>query len=230
MFDPRGAEAYSTVRRVPRGENTLLGAVHRRPQQKAGEICGQGARRAAGAQRALAGAFLFLAVGIGGCAHGGGPRAASVANAIEADLAQCHLERESHISLGGISMFAVKTLVKLAGDPDTAQFLGDVKRVEQATYRVIDSETCPDLTQRGRFESELGRAGWQLMVTEKDDCAASWVFSRARNDGSISGLYVVTLDRYELEVVRLEGRIDEILAEAIKEEPERAADMVSAGS
>jgi len=40
VFDPRGAESYSTVRRVPRGEKTPLGAVHRRPQQEAGEICG----------------------------------------------------------------------------------------------------------------------------------------------------------------------------------------------
>ena len=38
--DPRGAEAYPEVRRAPRGEETPLGAVHRRPQQTAGEKCG----------------------------------------------------------------------------------------------------------------------------------------------------------------------------------------------
>ena len=40
VFDPRGAERVLTVRRAPRGEKTPLGAMHRRPQQKAGEICG----------------------------------------------------------------------------------------------------------------------------------------------------------------------------------------------
>ncbi len=40
VFDPRGAERVLAVRRAPRGEKTPLGAVHRRPQQKAGEICG----------------------------------------------------------------------------------------------------------------------------------------------------------------------------------------------
>ena len=40
VLDPRGAEAYLEVRRAPRGEKTNLGAVHRRPQQEAGEICG----------------------------------------------------------------------------------------------------------------------------------------------------------------------------------------------
>ena len=40
VFDPRGAEAYLTVRRAPRGEKTSLGGVHRRPQQETGENCG----------------------------------------------------------------------------------------------------------------------------------------------------------------------------------------------
>ena len=40
VFDLRGAESYSTVRRAPRSEKTPVGAVHRRPQQKAGEKCG----------------------------------------------------------------------------------------------------------------------------------------------------------------------------------------------
>jgi hypothetical protein len=182
------------------------------------------------AQSALAGALLVSLVLIGGCAHGGGPRAAYIADVIEADLTHCHLDRESRIALGGISMFAVKALVELAGDSDEAQILADVKRVEQATYRVVDSESCPDLTQRAGFETELAQAGWQLVVTERDDREASWVFVREHEDGSVSGLYVVTLDPYELEVVRLEGRIDKILAEAIKEEPEKASEMVSAGS
>jgi len=39
-LEPRGAESYLTVRRAPRGEKAPLGAVHRWPQQKAGEKCG----------------------------------------------------------------------------------------------------------------------------------------------------------------------------------------------
>ena len=40
VCDLRGADSYSTVRGAPRGEKTPLGALHRRPQQKVGEICG----------------------------------------------------------------------------------------------------------------------------------------------------------------------------------------------
>jgi hypothetical protein len=41
----RGAESYLTVRRAHRSEKTPLGVVHRRPQQKAGEMCGPGRDR-----------------------------------------------------------------------------------------------------------------------------------------------------------------------------------------
>ncbi len=40
VYDPRGADSYLTVRGAPRGEKTPLSAVHRRPQQKTGEIGG----------------------------------------------------------------------------------------------------------------------------------------------------------------------------------------------
>jgi hypothetical protein len=40
VFDLRGAESYLTVRRAPRSEKPPLGAVHRWPQQEAGEKCG----------------------------------------------------------------------------------------------------------------------------------------------------------------------------------------------
>ena len=42
VFDLRGAERVLAVRRAPRCEKTPLGATYRRPQQKAGEICGLG--------------------------------------------------------------------------------------------------------------------------------------------------------------------------------------------
>ena len=42
FFDPRGAERVLAVRRAPRGEKRPLGAMHRRSQQEAGEICGLG--------------------------------------------------------------------------------------------------------------------------------------------------------------------------------------------
>ncbi len=44
VFDLKDAESYSCVCRASRWEKPQLGAVHRRPQKKIGEICGLEAR------------------------------------------------------------------------------------------------------------------------------------------------------------------------------------------
>ncbi len=57
------------------------------------------------------------------------------------------------------------------------------------------------------------------MVRSREDKDNTWVFTRHRDDGSIRGLLVVELDESELTIVGVEGRIDEILANAIADEP-----------
>ena len=227
----------------------ISGAAHslRRPQVAQGpiflegETCGEMvviknlgtpdllkafARRAVTPQTLIVGASLFTFALVGGCAHGGSPRAATVATSIQMEQPQCTLERESHIALSGIPLSATKALVKLANEDEAAQILAGLKRVELATYLVSGGEQCRGLTGLGTAEDELARQGWSVVVREQDAGEATWVFMRENESGSIDGLYVVTFDQRELEIVRLEGRIDEILAAAIAETPSRAADIV----
>ena len=57
------------------------------------------------------------------------------------------------------------------------------------------------------------------MLRERDDDDNTWVFLRQRQDGSTRGILVIELDDSELSIVGVEGRIDDILAEAIANEP-----------
>ena len=61
---------------------------------------------------------------------------------------------------------------------------------------------------------------WMLLVRDVDDEDNTWVFLRQRKDGSIRGLLVIDLDPSELSIVGVEGRIDDILAEAIANKPD----------
>jgi hypothetical protein len=185
-------------------------------------------RRVVRFQGLIVGVSLFTLVFAGGCAHSGSPRAATVANSIQMEQPQCSLERESHLALSGLSLSATKALVKLADEDEAAQILDGLKRVELATYLVAGGDQCRDLTDLGTVEAELFQQGWTLVVREQDAGEATWVFMSENESGTIDGLYVVTFDRRELEIVRLEGRIDEILAEAIAETPARAAEIVKA--
>lgn len=178
--------------------------------------------------RPTLGVLLCMLAAAAGCAHGGGPRTAEVARSIEVALPQCELQRESHFSLSGLKLSAVKVLVDLADDTEGAEILADLKRVEVATYQVPAAERCRDLQGLGMIEAELIEHGWALAVREQGVGSAAWVFMRGERDGQTEGLYVVTFDQRELEIVRLEGRIDEFLTEAIAETPSKASEMVSA--
>jgi hypothetical protein len=87
VFDPRGAESYFTVRRAPRGEKTPLGAVHRWPQQKAGEKCGLRPSghpdewRKENAARGPESARSNIGRGVRPCSHAARRRAAGVQRA-----------------------------------------------------------------------------------------------------------------------------------------------------
>jgi hypothetical protein len=64
------------------------------------------------------------------------------------------------------------------------------------------------------------------MVVERSGAGGSWVFARGDAEGELAGLYVIDLDGGALELVRLEGRIDRLLADAIRVDPGSAAHLV----
>jgi hypothetical protein len=171
---------------------------------------------------------LSVLVLAGACAHGGSPPTASVAESVVAHQPLCDLERQEHLSLGGLKLSAVKALIKLADEDEAAKILAGIKRVEMATYAVSGPEPCMDPSSLGPIETALHQQGWSLTVREQDEGDSTWVFMREDDNGSIDGLYVITFDRREMEIVRLEGRIDEMLAEAIAETPSKAGEIVSA--
>ena len=61
--------------------------------------------------------------------------------------------------------------------------------------------------------------GWSKIVRSREEDDNLWVFARYRDDGGISGIFVVELDNHELNFIGVAGRLDEILANAIAEEP-----------
>ena len=173
--------------------------------------------------------LLWLAVALTGCTVSGAPESASVLEAIEIENPECRLERESRIALGGLKMSMVKALVRMAGESEGAEILSNIRRVEVVTYRVASPGMCPRPASLGTFAQEMTDQGWRLAMTARGQSDASWVFTRgddARDE--IDGLYVIEIDDDELEVVRLEGRIDRLLAEALADDPRQISRILEA--
>jgi hypothetical protein len=149
------------------------------------------------------------------------PTAEQVRLEIEHQIPGAEFERESHIHLGRISMGAVKQLMRftLPRDSSERKIIASLKRVDVATYRVVSLPEDPGDSQVSVLERRLQQEGWTVAVKERELDERTWVIYREDEKGSIRSMCVVSLDSYELEVVSIDGRLDEMLAEAIADDP-----------
>jgi len=179
-------------------------------------------------RRALAAVLFAACAAAGGCASSTAPRTAAVAASLEAANPGCGLSREEGLSLSRLELSALRVLLRLAGEEEgeAAGILGNLERVEVASYRLDGGAACAVEPSIGAVGAELARAGWRPMVVERGDMGGSWVFALGDAEGELAGLYVIDLDGGALELVRLEGRIDRLLAEAVRDDPATAARLV----
>jgi hypothetical protein len=162
------------------------------------------------------------------CASSAGPSAATVAASVEASAPGCRVARESRISLGWLKLAAIRTLMGLAeeDDDEAMEMLRNISRVEVATYRIATPALCAGSAAFGEVDRHLTTDGWWPMVRERGGPESAMVFAHGDCSSDLDGLYVVSFDGDELEVVRLEGRIERLMAEAISEEPGSASRLV----
>ncbi len=173
--------------------------------------------------RTLAVLVLPVALLTAGCRDT--PSAAELKFEIERQIPGAHLERESHIHLGRVAMSLAKKIVRWANveDEEGVRMMRHIRKVCVATYRV-HSLPAEELDTR-RLEQRLAKRGWEAMVKERDGNERTWVFTRAEEDDAISNLYVVALDRSELTVVDLAGRIDRVMADAFADNPDELVEL-----
>lgn len=171
-------------------------------------------------------AFMVAA----GCASA--PTSSEVAQSFETVSSACEVERESQLVLGRTRLALVRTLLDLAGedvDEEARAVLQNLRRVEISSY-TLGSECA---AQAGTVDpvSTFLTDGWTPMVTERgDETDRTWVMVRANGAGPTNGLLVISTDGRELEVVRVDGHIDDLITDAIAAEPAMAAGIFSIDS
>lgn len=147
------------------------------------------------------------------------PSAQSICDQIESEIPGARFERESHIRLGRLALTFVKPIVRwtLDEDDEARAIIRSIKRVDIATYRVIELPETVGVAVMRRLEARMTDGGWRKIVRTREEDEDLWVFARHRDDGGISGIFVIELDSHELNFIGVAGRFDEILA--IAEEP-----------
>jgi len=170
----------------------------------------------------------------------------SVSQAVRAELPGVELDREVHLRLGPISLGLIRGIAGLAGDDlddEDARMLAALRRVEIDVYEIRDrdagelepeavlaAEGSPQLIappRLARLEQQLLDQGWSPVVTIREDGELSMIMTQEDRHGQIRGMFIVSYDGDELAVVRLEGRLDRLLAEAIAADPDAFIDIIA---
>ena len=169
--------------------------------------------------------FRSLSSLFAGCA--GTPSVDRVGWEIQRRFPEARFEREEHFHLGRVKMGLLRGLVRMVpGKVEGQEFLSRIHGVEVATYRVRSMPDLDRLASDTRFEKRLAENGWTPMVRTREENERSWVFVRIDPAGALRNLFVVSLDESELSLVRVDGRIDQALAEAIAAHPKKAVETV----
>lgn len=164
---------------------------------------------------------LFLSLSSLGCA--GSPSVNTVGWEIQRRFPEARFEREEHFHLGRVKMGLLRGLVRMVpGKVEGQQFLSRIHGVEVATYRVHSMPDLDRLASDTRFERQLAQSGWTPMIRTREEGSSAWIFVRTDPAGALRNLFVVSLDESELSLVRVDGRIDQALAEAIAAQPKKA--------
>jgi hypothetical protein len=125
-------------------------------------------------------------------------------------------KKEFSLSLGGVSWGIIKSIAKAAekDDPDMA-YIDDLSRIELVVYKArgLSKE---DARPIGEIMRDRLDDNWDLMVKTAEDDDLAWVHYR-EDDGHIRELQIVAYDGEEFVIVRLSGRLDEMMEMAVED-------------
>ncbi|MEM7052577.1 MAG: DUF4252 domain-containing protein [Acidobacteriota bacterium] len=132
-----------------------------------------------------------------------------------------HYERVQHLRLGPVTMALVRGVLALAEDEGEASGLGHIRRIDVSSYRVAEGGG----SATPAFERRLASHGWNLVARSRDGDDDAWVYLRADERGRPRQLFVIARAGDELDVVRLEGRFDRLLAEQMAQDPDLVLEL-----
>ena len=167
-------------------------------------------------------ALLSLASLLAGC--GGSPTVSEVRWELQRRFPEARFEPEEHVHLGRFTMGLLHGVVRLAASHDEdgreeAEVFRQIHAVDVASYKVHNLPSLDGLAADPRFDRELRKHGWSQLVRTHEANESTWVYVRGTGDGVLNNLFVVSLEKDELTLVRVDGRLDKMIAMAMAEHP-----------
>lgn len=100
-------------------------------------------------------------------------------------------------------------------DDEAKEYLRDIHNVQVGVYKLRNVKKSR-ISIPKRIAKRLERKGYEPMVKVKERNEATWVMTKMKGN-KLRSLYVIALDREELVLVEVEGRLGKIVEKAIQE-------------
>jgi hypothetical protein len=159
------------------------------------------------------------------------PELSRIQREIERQAHGAEFEKEVTLNLGplslGLARFATRFIpnsyVPEAGEAN--QYLQEVRRVQMALYRTVALPPLENIRMPEHLKQMMHEQGWHLAVKTQKPDELTWVLTREK-DGIIRDIYVVLLDSEQLALIRVEGRMDQLLAKAMENRADELPQML----
>lgn len=157
--------------------------------------------------------LLLVALAAPGCFQSA--ELSGIRRDLESQLPGASFEKDVELSLGPITLALARVVTSFIPDTREARsWLKGVSRVQIGVYDAHVASTT-ELHIPERLQSLIDD-GWETAVRVRDDNQAVWVLYRADGD-KIKELFVMVLNHDELVLVRAKGKLERLVAAALKE-------------
>ena len=159
------------------------------------------------------------------------PELGQIQRELQSQLPGSEFENEVRLSLGPLSLglarfvtrFIPENYVPEAGEAH--EYLEEVRRVQVAMYRTRTLPPLDTVRMPARLKQIMLEQNWQVTVKRQKADELAWVLTR-EEAGVVRDIYVVLLDRQQLVIVRVEGRMDQLLAKAMRNRADELPQML----
>lgn len=135
---------------------------------------------------------------------------------IARQLPEATFDHEISFAIGPGAMALTRAVASFVPDAkDARHWLEDVDRVEVAVYEVHTDEFSSRIETPSRIE-EMVAEGWELAARVREKKESAWILYKIDGD-SVREVFIVSLDREELVLVKVKGRLERVIGRALSD-------------
>jgi hypothetical protein len=136
------------------------------------------------------------------------------------EIGNVDTETEVQLQIGQGLLSLSRMIVSIADHSSESNmavdYLRDIRNVQVGVYKLTEFNRDKPLIIPPRIARKLSKQGYEPMVKVKELNSATWVMTKIHRK-RLTSLYVIALDRDELVLVEVEGKLGRLIEKAVRD-------------